>query len=60
MSPELCSGCESHTEYDSERESLIRIANYMQNSARGSERPENCPVDSFQRRAGGTPGREAK
>ena len=22
----------------------------------GSERPENCPVDSFQRRMGGSPG----
>jgi len=23
----------------------------------GSSRPENCPVDSFQQRAGGSPGR---
>ena len=26
--------------------------------ARGSERPENCPVDSFQWRTGGSPGHE--
>ena len=25
--------------------------------ARGSERPENCPVDSFQWRTGGSPGK---
>ena len=28
--------------------------------SRGPERPENCPVDSFQRRAGGSPGRSAR
>ena len=27
--------------------------------ARGSERPENCPVDSFQWRTGGSPGKGA-
>ena len=26
----------------------------------GSERPENCPVDSFQRRTGGSPGKELR
>ena len=36
--------------------SLTRIKAQKGRSDRGSERPENCPVDSFQRRTGGSPG----
>ena len=32
---------------------------YLRTLFYGSKRPENCPVDSFQRRTGGSPGSEA-